>query len=116
MLYKVYSNSNHYLFSELSSVSTTVRHTRTAAAAHPLEFEVSRCKVFSVAQVPVGLRKEFINNFVFPTYGPVLLVLIMIIIIIIKKNMTGFGLFNAVETQHDNVLQLPNYYYYYYYY
>ena len=34
---------------------------------------------FSVAPVLVGLRKQFINNFVFP-FGPVLLVLIIIII------------------------------------
>ena len=38
MLYKVNSNPNHCLFSELSSASTRVRH------AHPLEFEVSRCR------------------------------------------------------------------------
>ena len=44
MLYKINSNSNHRLFSELPSASTRVRHTRAAAAAHPLEFEVSRCK------------------------------------------------------------------------
>ena len=37
---------------------------------------------FSVAQVLVGLRKQFINNFVFPL-GPVLLVLIIIAIIMI---------------------------------
>ena len=34
---------------------------------------------FGVAQVRVGLRKQFINNFVFPL-GPVPLVLIIIII------------------------------------
>ena len=38
--------------------------------------------LFSVVQVLVGLRKEFINNFVFPL-GPVLLALIVIIIAII---------------------------------
>ena len=43
MLYKVNSNSNHCLFSELPSASTRVLYTRAAAAAHPLEFEVSRC-------------------------------------------------------------------------
>ena len=41
---KVNSNSNHCLFSELSSASVRVRHARAAAAAHPLEFEVSRCR------------------------------------------------------------------------
>ena len=34
MLYKVNSNSNHCLFSELPSASTRIRHTRAAAAAH----------------------------------------------------------------------------------
>ena len=37
-------NSNHCLFNELPSTSTSVRHTRPAATAHPLEFGVSRCK------------------------------------------------------------------------
>ena len=36
----VNSNSNHYLFSELSSASTRVRRTRGAVSAHPLEFGV----------------------------------------------------------------------------
>ena len=113
ILYTVNLNSNHCLFSELPSASVRVRQTRAAAAAHPLEFEVSRCRtsqfarcflpaqtrvwndlpytvfdtrtldefkwevdrwllswfffLFSVAQVLVGLRKKFINNFVFPT-------------------------------------------------
>ena len=44
MLYKVNSNSNHCLFSELKPASVRVRHARAAAAAHPLEFEVSRCR------------------------------------------------------------------------
>ena len=43
MLHKVNSNSNHCLFSELLSASVRVRHTRAKAAAHPLDFEVSRC-------------------------------------------------------------------------
>ena len=41
-LYEVNSNSNRCLFSELPSASIRVRHTGAAAAAHPLEFEVSR--------------------------------------------------------------------------
>ena len=45
MLHKVNSNSNHCLFSELPSASTRVRLTRAAAAAHPLEFEVPRCRM-----------------------------------------------------------------------
>ena len=44
MLYKVNSNSNYYLFGELPSASVRVQHTRAAAASHPLEFEVSRCR------------------------------------------------------------------------
>ena len=36
MLYKVNSNSNHCRVRELRSASTRVRHTRAAAAAHPL--------------------------------------------------------------------------------
>ena len=42
LLYKVNSSSNHCLFIELPSASVRVRHTQAAAAAHPLEFEVSR--------------------------------------------------------------------------
>ena len=103
------------LFSELPSASTRVRHSRAAATAHPLEFEVSRCRTsqfarsflpaqvrmwidlpytvfytgtldwfkgavipwlppwdvfsFSVAQVLVVIGKQFINNFVFPTWA-----------------------------------------------
>ena len=44
MLYKVNSNSNHCLFSELPPASVRVRHIRAFAAAHLLEFEVSRCR------------------------------------------------------------------------
>ena len=115
MLYKVNSNSHQWLFSELPSASTSV-HYRAAAAAHPLEFEVSRCRTsqFPRCLLPakfvcgmtfstqclaperwmglreqstvdcfhtcffqfhrhkpphrhVGLRKKFINHFVFPT-------------------------------------------------
>ena len=43
MLYKCNSTTNHCLFSEIPSASTRVRHTRAAAAALSLEFEVSRC-------------------------------------------------------------------------
>ena len=57
MLCKVNSNYNNWLFSELPSASTKVRHTRATAASHALEFEVSRCttsqfaKSFLLAQV-----------------------------------------------------------------
>ena len=50
MLYNVNSNSNHCLFGELPSASVRVRHTRAAAAAHPLEFEVSRCRTYQFAR------------------------------------------------------------------
>ena len=50
MLYKVNSNSNHCLFSELPSASTIVRHIRAAAAANPLEFEVPRCRTSQFAR------------------------------------------------------------------
>ena len=44
MLYNVNLNSNHSLFSELPSAAVRVRQSRPAAAAHPLEFEESRCR------------------------------------------------------------------------
>ena len=50
MLYKVNTNSNHSLFSGLSSASIRVRHTWTAAAAYPLEFEVSSCRTSKFAR------------------------------------------------------------------
>ena len=50
MLYKVNSNSNHRLFSEFPSASVRVRHTRAAAAAHLLEFEVSRRRTSQVVK------------------------------------------------------------------
>ena len=60
MLYKVNSNSNHSLFSELQSASTKVRHTGDAAAAHPLDFEVSRCRTSQFARsfLPAQVRME----------------------------------------------------------
>ena len=44
ILYKVNLKLNHSLFIELPSDSIRVRHSRASAAAHPLEFEVSRCR------------------------------------------------------------------------
>ena len=38
------------LFSELPSAPTRVRHIRAAAAAHPLEFELSRCRTSQFAR------------------------------------------------------------------
>ena len=54
---KVNSNSDHCMFSELPCASTRVRFPRAAAAAYPLEFEVSWCRTsqfvrsFLLAQV-----------------------------------------------------------------
>ena len=58
MLYKVNSNSNHCLFSELLSGSTRVRHAQAAAAAYPLEFEVSSCRTYQFARsfLPAQVR------------------------------------------------------------
>ena len=52
------SNSNHCLFNELPSASVRVRHSRAAAAAHPLEFEVSRCRTSQFARcfLPAKVR------------------------------------------------------------
>ena len=50
MVYKVNANSNQPLLSELPSASTRVWHTGPAAAAHPLEFEVSRCRTSQFAR------------------------------------------------------------------
>ena len=49
-MFKVNSNSNHCLFSDLPSASTRVRQTRAAAAAHPLVFEVSKCRTSKFAR------------------------------------------------------------------
>ena len=55
------------MFSELPSASTRVRHTRAAAtAAHPLEFEVLRCRTsqfvwsFLLAQVRLWIDLPYI--------------------------------------------------------
>ena len=50
MLYKINSNSNHCLFSRLPSAPAKVRHTRAAAAAHSLEFEVSSSRTSQFAR------------------------------------------------------------------
>ena len=58
MLYKVNSNSNNRLFSKLPSGSTTVRQISAAVAAHPFEFEVSRCRTsqFTRSFLPALVR------------------------------------------------------------
>ena len=60
LLYKVNSNSNHCLFSELPSASTRVRHTRAAEflCLNALEFEVSRCRTSKFAMFFCRLRFE----------------------------------------------------------
>ena len=66
MLYKVNSNSNHCLFSELPSASVSVRNTPAASASHPLQFEVSRrrtsqfAKCFLPAQTRVWNDLQYI--------------------------------------------------------
>ena len=56
----VNSNTNHCLFSEIPSDSVRVRHTRAAAAAHPVEFEVSRCRTsqFATCFLPAQTRVQ----------------------------------------------------------
>ena len=53
MLYTVNSNSNPFLFSELPSASVRIRHSLAAGAAHPFEFEVSRCMNFEEFEVSI---------------------------------------------------------------
>ena len=50
VLYKVKSNSNQCQFRELPSASTRVRHPRAPVTAHPLEFEVLRCRTSQFAR------------------------------------------------------------------
>ena len=65
MLYRVNSNWNHCLFSELPSASVRVQHSRAAAAAHPLDFEVSRCRTPNLQDV--SCRPRFVCGMTFPT-------------------------------------------------
>ena len=60
MLYKVNSNSNYCLFSDLPSSSVRVQHTRAAAAAHLLEFEVSWLITYQFARcfLPANTRVQ----------------------------------------------------------
>ena len=64
MLYKVNSNSNHYLFSDLPSASVRVRHTRAAVAANPIEVEVSRCWISQFQGV--SCRSRLVCDMTFP--------------------------------------------------
>ena len=60
MLHQVNSKSysNQCLFSEFPPAAPRVRYTRTAAAAHPLEFEVSWCRTSNFARsfLPAQVR------------------------------------------------------------
>ena len=81
MLYKVNSNwilklnlsshAGHCKFSEHPSASTTFRHTRGAATAHPLEFEVQRSRTskFPRCFLPAKVRmwNDLLYNTVFVT-------------------------------------------------
>ena len=51
MFYKVNANSDHCLFIELPTASTRVLHARAAAASHPLEIEVSMCRMSQFCKV-----------------------------------------------------------------
>ena len=66
MLYKVNSNKNHCLLSEFPTASVSVRHTRAASAAQPLELEVSKCRTFQFARcfLPAQTR---VCGMTFPT-------------------------------------------------
>ena len=68
MLYKVNSSSNHCLFSELQSVSTRIRHARAAAGAHPLEFEVSRCRTHQFARCFLPAHVRMWNDFSYTVF------------------------------------------------
>ena len=70
MLCNVNSNSNKCLFSKLPSVSSRVRYFRSATAAHPLEFEVSRCRTSQFARCFLPAQVRMWNDlpyFVFDT-------------------------------------------------
>ena len=59
---KVNPNSNHLLFSEFPSASVRARHTRVAAAAHPLEFAVSWCRTFQFARCLLPAKTHVWNE------------------------------------------------------
>ena len=70
MLYKVNSNYNQCLFSELPSAFSGVRKIQAAGAAHPFECEVSRRRIFQFARcfLPAQVRMwNDLNYTVFDT-------------------------------------------------
>ena len=68
MLYKGNSNSNHCLFSELPSASVRVRNLQAAAAAHPLEFEVSRCRTSQFVRYFLPAQTRVWNDLPFSVF------------------------------------------------
>ena len=62
LLYRFNSYSNHCLFNELPSASTRVRYTRAAAAAHPSEFEVSRCRTSQFSRSFLAAQVQLRND------------------------------------------------------
>ena len=56
------SSLNHCLFSELPLASVRVRHTRAEAAAHPLEFKVSRCRMSQFARCFLPAQTRLLNT------------------------------------------------------
>ena len=64
----VNSNSNHGLFSELSSASTGVRHSRAVSASHPLEFDVSRCRTSQFARSFLPAQVQMWNDLTYTVF------------------------------------------------
>ena len=62
MLYEDNSNSHRCLFSEVPSASVRVRHTRAAAAVHPFEFEVARCRTSQFARCVLPAQTRVLND------------------------------------------------------
>ena len=73
MLYMVNANSNHCLFGELPAASTRVRHTLAAAAAHPLEFEVIRCRISQCVRCFLPAQVQMWNDLPETVFDPVML-------------------------------------------
>ena len=69
MLYKVNSNSNLCLFSELSYASVRVWHTQVVTAAHPFLFEVSWCRTSQFARCFLPAQTRVWNDFPLTVFG-----------------------------------------------
>ena len=68
IFYKINSNSHRYLFSELPSATIRVRHTRAAAASHPLAFEISRCRTSQFARCFLTAHTRVVCGMAFPIH------------------------------------------------